>query len=94
MSQQEVEDCTRFCTDYRDMKLYIIVGCKRIDIGIENSDQFLTVAAMDMVCSFANWMLDNGADIEDIAGRCFESSRRRGDLPWCLSEAIIAEQVR
>jgi hypothetical protein len=89
MNNIEVDDCTRYRVTYRDSNLYIIAGPKRIDISMENRDNFMTLAGLNLVQRLLNELLDEGRDLEDLAGICFEEGYRSNDLPRILSAALV-----
>ena len=89
MSQFKSENCIRYQADYRDKKLYVIVGRNGIHLGIENSDEFLTLAAMAMVEELINEMLRSDAGLEDVAGLAFTASLNIHDMPRIIHDAIM-----
>jgi len=89
MNKQKEEPCTRYRATYRNQKLYVIVGPKRIHLAMANQDHFKTLAGLSLVERLLNELLDEGRDLEELAGICFENSMRRDDLPRILNDAIL-----
>ena len=90
MSKQQGEGCTRYCCEYRGSNIYIVASEGRVDISMENRDNFMTQAGLQLTQRLINELLDEGRDIEELAGICFEESLRAGDLPRRLSEGLVA----
>ena len=89
MNKQKEEPCARYRATYRNQKLYVIVGPKRIHLAMANQDHFKTLAGLSLVERLLNELLDEGRDLEELAGICFENSMRRDDLPRILNDAIL-----
>ncbi len=94
LTSEKAEDCARTCAGYRESKIYIIAGEKRISISMENFDEHLTEAGLDLTASLLSLLLKKGETLESLAGLCFESSLNKNDLPGILSMALTAKREK
>ena len=82
------EECTRIRTTYRGKNLYIIIGDKRIEMSMENTDQFKTIAALSFIEQLLSLLLVRGCSLEEIASIAFENYFNKNDLPGAINDAI------
>jgi hypothetical protein len=84
----ESEDCKRTKVFYRGENLYVTVSPRRVDLSIQNTDQFKTLAGLALVERLMNELLDRNVPLEELSSICFENSYRGDDLPALLSKIL------
>jgi hypothetical protein len=78
---------------YRGENLYVTISPRRVDLSIQNTDQFKTLAGLALVERLINELLNRGVPLEELSSICFESSYRGDDLPALLSK-ILDQDLR
>jgi len=87
-------DGTRIIDKYEDENIYIIPTDQSFDIemvgiGMDFKQKDRMLTGLGIISTLITMLIEDDRDREEISGRIWESSRRKGDLADVLSMALI-----